>query len=288
MVPTGEEPVIVDLQWLGRPRRIGAWRFGDVLVDCGPTTCLDQLLAACGDWQPRALLLTHIHFDHAGGAGELAARWAGLEIYVHRIGARHLASPERLEASARRVFGAGFDERFGALRPVPEENLRPLDGGERIHGLRVMATPGHASHHLAFLDESSGWAFPGDVAGVRLHDGGPVLVPTPPPDIDVELWRASIDQLDAWDAASLALPHFGTIGEPRAHLTAVRAALSRQGELVQSGISREAYVAMMRDELAATDPEAVQDLETVVPLDQNYVGLERWASGVSMRDAGPR
>lgn len=274
-------PVILDLQWLGRPRRIGAWRLGDVLIDCGPATCLHRLLEACGDWRPRALMLTHVHFDHAGAAGELVARWPGLQIFVHRRGARHLISPERLENSARRVFGTAFDERFGALTPVPEANVLPLDGGETIHGLRTMATPGHASHHLAFLAESSGWAFPGDVAGVRLQETGPVLLPTPPPDIDLTLWRESVDRIDAWGAAKLGLPHFGEVREPRSHLEEVRSALTRQRKLAERRVTRATYVATMRDELSL--PVGVgdlDDLEIVVPLDQNHVGLERWVRRV--------
>src|SRR5579862_7343734 len=104
-------PAIIDLHWLGRAGLIGAWRVGDVLVDCGPATTLDALLAAIGSWQPRALLLTHIHFDHGGAAGALVERWPDLEVVVHERGARHLIAPERLEASARRVFGDDFDRR---------------------------------------------------------------------------------------------------------------------------------------------------------------------------------
>ena len=110
---------------------------------------------------------------------------------MHRRGARHLASPERLEASARRVSGDEFDARFGTLVPIAEQRLHPLDGGETIDGLRIAYTPGHASHHVCMLDES-GWAFTGDVAGVRLDAGVPVFAPTPPPDIDIDQWLESV------------------------------------------------------------------------------------------------
>ena len=120
-----------------RPGCIAAWRIRDNLIDCGPTTTLPQLLRALGGWRPKRLILTHIHFDHAGAAGALAQEWPELEVYVHRRGARHMASPERLEASARRVFGDEFDARFGGLVPIPEQRLHPLDGGETIDGLRI-------------------------------------------------------------------------------------------------------------------------------------------------------
>jgi glyoxylase-like metal-dependent hydrolase (beta-lactamase superfamily II) len=167
-VGASDEPIAIDLHWMGRSNCIAAWRVGEVLVDCGPSTTVTRLLAELGDWRPRALLLTHVHFDHAGAAGTLARRWPDLEIWVHRRGARHLAAPERLEASARRVFGPEFDKRFGILEPVPSMNLHALDGGELTRGFQVLDTPGHASHHLTFIDRS-GWAFVGDVSGVRLE-----------------------------------------------------------------------------------------------------------------------
>jgi glyoxylase-like metal-dependent hydrolase (beta-lactamase superfamily II) len=222
-------------------------------------------------------MLTHIHFDHAGAAGALVARWPELSVYVHRSGARHLASPERLEASARRVFGDSFDERFGGLQPIPAQNIWPLDGGEAVAGFSVLSTPGHASHHLAFLHES-GCAFVGDVAGTRLRDDGPVLPPAPPPDIEVEQWLASLDGIAAWRADSLALPHFGRVRDPETHLAQIREALCHHAELVRRGASQGDYVAAIRRNLAeaAMPADLVDDYELVVPLEQNYVGLRRW------------
>jgi glyoxylase-like metal-dependent hydrolase (beta-lactamase superfamily II) len=271
-----ESSLVLDLQWMGRPRCIAAWRVGDVLVDCGPRTCLERLVEAMGDWRPRALLLTHIHFDHAGAAGALVRRWPELEVYVHRRGAKHLASPERLEASARRVFGDLFDERFGGLDPIPDANIHALDGGEEVLGFRSLYTPGHASHHLAFLHES-GCAFVGDVAGARLVDDGPVLLPLPPPDIDLELWSASVDGVAAWRPDTLALPHFGRVLDPDAHLSAVREELSRTREFVRARTTQAEYVRAVREQLASLAPAVAGDYELVVPLDQSFVGLQRWA-----------
>jgi glyoxylase-like metal-dependent hydrolase (beta-lactamase superfamily II) len=273
----GQVPDVVDLLWLGSERCIATWRTGDVLVDCGPRTTLDTLLEALGDWRPRALLLTHIHFDHAGAAGALVARWPDLQVYVHRRGARHLASPERLEASARRVFGDVFDERFGHLDPIPEENLHALDGGERVLGAyETVATPGHASHHISYLDEH-GYAYVGDVAGERLVDDGPVVLPTPPPDIDLDAWSESIEAVAAWRAARFALPHFGEVAEPEPHLDAVREQLRLTRELIEGGASEQTYTAFVREQLDGLDPDLARRYELVVPIAQNYAGLMRWA-----------
>jgi glyoxylase-like metal-dependent hydrolase (beta-lactamase superfamily II) len=272
----GSAPSAVDVRWLHRPGCIAAWRIRDNLIDCGPTTALPQLLEALGDWRPRRLILTHIHFDHAGAAGMLARRWPDLEVYVHRQGARHMASPERLEASARRVFGDAFDALFGTLEPIPEQRLHALDGGETIDGLRIAHTPGHASHHVCMLDES-GWAFVGDVAGVRLAPGEPVFAPSPPPDIDIDAWLQSIALLAEWQPTRLGITHFGVVDEPAAHLAEIADDLRHEAELIRDGIGEEEYVEHMTRLIVEGGAEArLGDYAVTVPLHQNYAGLRRW------------
>src|SRR5947209_14452732 len=158
---------VTDLQHLGRDRVIGCWEVDGVLVDPGPTSCLDTLLAAL-DGRPRALLLTHIHLDHAGATGSLVERWPDLDVYVHEIGVPHLVDPSRLIKSARRLYGEDMDRLWGEMVPVPEANITPLQGGERLIGdaFEVAYTPGHASHHVTYFSE--GTAFVGDVGGVRI------------------------------------------------------------------------------------------------------------------------
>lgn len=277
-----EQVAPVDVRWMDRPRCIAAWRVRDNLIDCGPTTALPHLLEALGDWRPRRLILTHIHFDHGGAAGALAQRWPDLEVYVHRRGARHLASPERLEASARRVFGELFDQLFGTLVPIDEHRLHPLDGGETIDGLRIAYTPGHASHHICMLDDS-GWALVGDVAGVRLAPGEPVFAPLPPPDIDIDQWLASVALVAGWRPAKLGLTHYGEVSDPQPHLAAIADELRREAALIESGVDEDGYVARMR-ELLANDAgrDRLGDYEMTVPLHQNYAGLTRW---LQRRDA---
>ena len=150
----------IDLLHLGREKVICCWKAGSVLIDPGPESCLDTLLAALGGERPSAILLTHIHFDHAGATGALLRRWPELPVYVHERGARHLADPERLVASATRLYGEEDMERlWGEVVPVPGgEPARARRGGERgVEGaFRVEYTPGHASHHVSYLHEDVG------------------------------------------------------------------------------------------------------------------------------------
>src|SRR4051812_6915079 len=184
---------VIDVMHLGRPHVIGCWEVDGVLVDPGPESSISTVLEAIGDERPRALLLTHIHLDHAAATGALVGRWPDLEVYVHERGAPHLIDPSKLLASAERLYGDKLNYLWGEILPVPEENVRPLSGGETVLGMRVAYTPGHASHHVCYLHEETGTAFVGDVAACRIPPSNLVVPPTPPPDIDVEVWEESLD-----------------------------------------------------------------------------------------------
>jgi len=267
---------LIDVMHLGRPHVIGAWAVGDVVIDPGPTSCLDTLLAGLGDVRPRAVLLTHIHLDHAGATGSLVERWPDLEVYVHERGARHMISPDRLIESARQLYGENMDRLWGEMVPVPEENIHVLSGGERLFDgeFEVAYTPGHASHHVSFLHE--GTAFVGDVGGVRI-DGAPLTIPpSPPPDIDVEKWHASIELIEAWKPRRLVMTHFGVGEDVDAQLTELSARLDEW-----AGRTREhdldAFVASVRDEVAEhVDSETAAAYEQAAPAEQLYAGLERY------------
>jgi glyoxylase-like metal-dependent hydrolase (beta-lactamase superfamily II) len=266
---------------LGQEHVICCWEVDGVLVDPGPQSCEATLLAALGDEQPRALLLTHIHFDHAGATGALLRRWPDLPVYVHERGAKHLVDPARLVASAARLYGGedGLARLWGEVVPVPEGNLRVLEGGETgVEGaFRVEYTPGHASHHVCYLHEESGWAFVGDMAGVRVPPEPYTLAPTPPPDIDVEAWERSLDVIAGWEPQRLALTHFGEVDDPAAQLDRVRASLREQaalaGEHDLDGFV-EAYSQRVREQAGASADPILQ----AAPLDQLYLGLDRWRS----------
>ena len=196
----------IDVHHLGRPKVICCWEVDGVLIDPGPQSCEAVLLEELGDLVPRAIVLTHIHLDHAGAAGSLVRRWPDLQVWVHERGARHLIDPSRLVASASRIY-PDFDRRWGEIVPVPEANVHVM-GDRVLDHYRVAYTPGHASHHVSLLHEPTGTAFVGDVLGVRVAPERFTLMPTPPPDIDVEAWRASIDTVTAWRPTAFALTHF--------------------------------------------------------------------------------
>jgi glyoxylase-like metal-dependent hydrolase (beta-lactamase superfamily II) len=267
----------IDLLHRGVEKVIACYALDGVLVDPGPQSCEDTLLAALGDERPRALLLTHIHFDHAGASGALVRRWPDLEVYVHERGAPHLASPERLVASAARLYGGeeGLRDTWGEVVPVPEERMHVLSGGETVLGFRVEYTPGHASHHVSYLHEDSGVAFVGDMAGVRIPPYDLTLAPTPPPDIDVEAWERSLDTIAGWEPETLALTHFGTAEDPPAQLAAVREALRWQADLAAAH-DQDGFMAAVHERVAERAPEEVAAAELAAPLDHVFLGLDRW------------
>ena len=274
----------IDVRHLGREHVICCWQVDDVLVDPGPESTVETLLEALDGEHPRALALTHIHFDHAGAAGALARRWPDVEVWVHERGARHLADPERLVASAKRLYGEEFDDLWGEVVPVPERSLRVLRGGERIDGWDVAYTPGHASHHVSYRHRASGWVFPGDTCGVRLPPGDLLLPPTPPPDIDLDAWRSSLDAIEAWAPERIAITHFGDFGDVGEHVERMRAALARWSDLA-ARVDRETYARALREEIAAAvDETTAQAFAQAMPPQDQWLGLDRWLARA--REAG--
>jgi glyoxylase-like metal-dependent hydrolase (beta-lactamase superfamily II) len=265
------EQQLIDLMHLGRPRVIGAWRVGDVLIDPGPSSCLQSLLPALERNPPRVLALTHIHLDHAGASGSLLRRFPDAEVWVHERGAPHLADPSKLLASATRLYGEQMQRLWGEVLPVPADRIRVLHGGERIEDFRVAYTPGHASHHVSYLHEPSARAFTGDVTGVRIGDG-PVFAPTPPPDIDLEAWRASLELIEGWEPQSVALTHFGSRDDVAEHLTALRERLDRVEKMAEE-LDEEQFSAAVRAETASANAGTY---EQATPPAQNYRGLARY------------
>lgn len=268
----------IDVCHQGREHVICAWQVDDVIVDPGPESSVGTLLDALGDEQPRALLLTHIHFDHAGAAGALVREWPEAEVWVHERGARHLADPTKLVASAKRLYGEDFDELWGEVVPIPQENLRVLSGGEARDGWEVAYTPGHASHHVSYRHQASGWVFAGDTAGVRLPPGDLVLAPTPPPDFDLVAWSASIDAIEAWQPQALAITHFGDYHDVGEHLGRLREALARWTELA-AGTGRDGYANALRAEMSALlDERDAASFAQAMPPEDQWLGIERYLS----------
>jgi len=221
---------------------------GVALVDPGPSTTLDNLKGSLERKgmslrDVRQILLTHIHLDHAGGTGSLLRQNPGIEVFVHERGAPHMIDPSKLMASAGRLYGADMERLWGDFVPVPAERIRVLEGGERIiaggRELDVAYTPGHASHHVSFFDTSTRVAFCGDAAGIRRHGLGYIMPPTPPPDIDLESWRASVEGILAWDPDTLFLTHFGPFHGARLHFQGMLENLDAWSQIVRRLIANQ-------------------------------------------------
>jgi glyoxylase-like metal-dependent hydrolase (beta-lactamase superfamily II) len=264
---------LIDTMHLGRDRVIGAYDVDGAVVDPGPASTVETLLSQV---EPRVLMLTHIHLDHAGATGVLVRRFPDLKVYVHERGAPHLIDPSKLLKSAAQLYGDDMERLWGEVAPVPEENITVLRGGETVEGFRVEYAPGHASHHVAYLHEDSGDAYVGDVGGVRVPPFDFGLAPTPPPDIDLEKWRASIDMVEAWRPVRLGLTHFGYVEDVRGQLDKTRAWLDEFGPLARD-LSTEEFAARVEERMrVSTSDEAGDRLVQAAPPEQLHLGLARY------------
>ena len=252
---------------------------GLALHDCGPTTCLPVLKAALAERglalaDVRHLLLSHIHLDHAGAAGTIVREHPALRVHVSDVGAPHLVDPARLEASARRLYGDAFDILWGELAPVPAANVRV--GGERVVGLDCFPSPGHASHHVCYLHRD-GTLYAGDAAGVRIQPGRHAMPVCPPPDLDVEGWFGTFEEIERRRPERLALIHFGVAESPSEHLGLVRDELAKWAERGRHRLDEQAWVTAARRDLeTAVGADEADVWERAAPLWQSYVGMKRY------------
>ncbi len=266
---------LIDVMHLGRDRVIGTYELDGLIIDPGPTSSMDTLLAGLED-EPRALLLTHIHLDHAGASGSLVRRFPNLRVYVHEAGAPHLADPAKLLKSAARLYGDDMERLWGDVLPVPAERIVALEGGESVEGFRVAYAPGHASHHVVYLHEASGDAYVGDVAGVRIPPLEFTMAPTPPPDIDVEAWERSLEAVAEWDPGRLCLTHFGAVANPSAQLERARRRLRWMAELAREGDCGEFLRQLAAEIDAVADEDVALRHRLAAPPEQLWLGLERY------------
>jgi glyoxylase-like metal-dependent hydrolase (beta-lactamase superfamily II) len=270
------EPRQIDVLHLGNPLVICCFQMDGVIVDPGPESSHRTLLEAL-DAPPERILLTHIHLDHAGATGALVRRWPEVEVWVHERGAPHLIDPSKLVNSATRLYGDDMQRLWGEIVPVPEANMRVLSGGEEIDGWLVEYTPGHASHHVSYLHNPSGTAFVGDVGGVRI-DGGPLIPPTPPPDIDIELWHQSLEVIAAWQPDRLAITHFGAYDKSLEHIADMHQTLDRWAALARETDGASYARAMIEEMERAPDATATQAFLQAMPPDTLWPGLDRYWS----------
>lgn len=290
---------MIDLCHRGVPGLIASYLIptsdGLVLIETGPSSTLETLLAGVRELghdpvDIRHVLLTHIHLDHAGGAGSLMQRLPEAWLYVHERGARHMIDPSRLLASAKRVYGATMDALWGEVLPCPAERVTSLTDSDQLTfgdlTLDVLYTPGHASHHVAYDDAKRSVVFCGDVAGMRIPPSSPVFPPTPPPDIDVEAWHQSIERVRSLGRDRLLLAHFGPWDNPDRHLDELEARLDVWVQLVSewraAGFDRQEMATRLEQQILTgiSDGESVQHTqeaaEFVMPYRMSINGLVRY------------
>jgi glyoxylase-like metal-dependent hydrolase (beta-lactamase superfamily II) len=303
MTPLAAGLNYVDLNFLGEPGIIATAALqgaeGVALIDPGPSTTLETLtrsLAARGFalTDVRAILLTHIHLDHAGATGSLLEQCPHATVYVHERGAPHLIDPSKLVASASRLYGADMARLWGEVRAVPKEKIEVLHNGALnivSHELRCAYTPGHAWHHVSYFLPAARIAFVGDTAGICRQSGRVVLPATPPPDIDLEAWRRSTDLILGWEPDQLFLTHFGPQPSPRVHFNDLwkrMDAWSRrvQGLLATAGTDEDrarTFMNEVMDELTrATSRQEALAYVSAGRFDFSWSGLARyWRKTIS-------
>jgi len=290
----------LDDNWMGRARSIATALVESdghrAIIDPGPGSTLDSLRKELGahgvsPGDLDAVLLTHIHLDHAGATGALVRENPKLVVYVHQQGAPHMIDPTKLLASAARLWPGGELERlFGEALPVPAENLRILEGGETItlgaRKIEVAYTPGHASHHVSYFENLEGVAFVGDTTGIRIEGHSFVMPATPPPDIDLRVWDTSFATILERQPTRLFLTHFGFSENPAAHIAQFRERLHHWMEITEKILqtarddaqAMDSFMASTRAEIAQHLPaEDINQYVQTAGLDLSFLGLARHA-----------
>jgi glyoxylase-like metal-dependent hydrolase (beta-lactamase superfamily II) len=288
----------LDNLWMGKPHTIAAGLLESAghraVVDPGPGSTLEtfrqQLQAnGIGVRDLDAILLTHIHLDHAGATGALVRENPRLAVYVHKNGAPHMIDPSKLLASAQRLWPNDLQTLFGEALPVPGGNLRILEGGESLtlgsRRVEVVYTPGHASHHVSYFDQSEGVAFVGDTAGVRIEGNAYAMPATPPPDIDLEIWEKSFAAILERKPPRLFLTHYGYSDNPAEHVLLFRERLHRWAALTAEILRTAANDSVAMDAfMSATFAEISLHLPTgeaehyafSAGLNLSFLGLARY------------
>ncbi len=262
-----------------------------VLIETGSRSSVAVLLAALerlgvGPGDLAGVAVTHIHLDHAGGVGDVARAFPNATVYVHEKGARHLADPTRLVASAERVYGPLLDGLYGRLEPTPPERLHVLADTEEVvigpgRVLTAVDSPGHAKHHLGLHDSVSGILFAGDAVGVRLPDAGVLRPATPPPDFDLDQALHSLHKFAARRPSGIALAHYGLLGEPQTLLEEAEATLRGWAETAERAFREGRDIASALEERYSFDTSHVpaeyrEKLEVLNGFHSNAAGLHRW------------
>ncbi len=286
----------IDLRFGGMPDVIAAYLIGDgddlLLYETGPTTTIPAMAAGLSEAgvdfsQISRLMVSHIHLDHAGAAGVLMREHPHLRLSVHPVGAPHLAHPEKLIASAARIYTDQMDELWGEIAPVEEGRIDLLADGQRLtvsgHALQVRYVAGHASHHIVLFDEQSGVLFTGDTAGVRAPRNDHVGAATPPPEFDPEAWQTSVEIMRGFGASQLALTHAAAFGDVERHLDRVLPSIDVFIETARrtfaSGGGLDAVIGALQGVVLTSvggDRVAFDKLELADPAYVSAMGLQRY------------
>ncbi|MGH9079399.1 MAG: MBL fold metallo-hydrolase [Acidimicrobiales bacterium] len=299
--PAGGTGTVVADSVIELDTRLGGWDRvtagyvieGDepVLIETGSQSSapvlLDQLgKLGLGPHDLAGVVVTHIHLDHAGGVGDVARTFPEVTVYVHPKGARHLADPTRLVDSAARVYGPLLDSLYGRLDPTPLERIRVLEDGESIRvgpnrSLVAVDSPGHAKHHMALHDTTSGILFAGDAVGVKLPDAGVLRPSTPPPDFDLAAAVTSLRRFADRKPTRLALAHYGLLDDPLAVLDEADGTLRRWADVAESAYRDGRDIAMalaaeFESDLDGVPAEHRHKLEVMNGVHSNAAGLHRW------------
>ena len=285
----------IDLGFLGQPHAIASYLIrhpdGAVLIESGPGTTQEELRAGLANHgltlrDVTHVLLTHIHLDHAGAAGWLAQQ--GALIHVHPVGAPHLLNPEKLLASAGRIYGDQMERLWGDFLAVPEDKLVVLNDGDQvaIGNLRFTAisTPGHAEHHHCYVFEDV--CFSGDIGGIRIPGYHYLRAPMPPPELNIPKWRESLRKMRALEINRIAPTHFGIYEDPAWQLKAVENALDESERWLEQVMPADPPVEELRarftdwmegqGRLAGLDPAAISAFDLANPLGMSADGLQRY------------
>ena len=279
----------IDLLHLGNERVIGVYVVetpeGPALFDCGPASTFERLREAVDLGEIKHLLLSHIHLDHAGATGHVVREYPHIRVHVSEVGAPHVVDPSRLIASARRLYGDDLDTLYREPLPVPQESVEVI--WDSAAGVKSFAAPGHAAHHACYLMDD-GTLLAGDAAGVRILPADHVVPAAPPPEIDVEAWNETFDEILRRQPERLALTHFGVVAGMESvaeHIASMRSRLALWTKRVAEGMSQDEFVAAATADLEASEGAGADAYVNAAPFFQSYLGLERYVRKKGERDA---
>jgi glyoxylase-like metal-dependent hydrolase (beta-lactamase superfamily II) len=288
---------LIDLGFQGRRGVIAAYLLAGgndlALIETGPSSTLPALEAGirAAGFSPEQLtriLITHIHLDHSGALGPLLRSAPDATVTVHPFGAPHLIDPSKLVNSATRIYGEKMETLWGEIAGVPEDRVVPATDNETIRvadrDLTILFTPGHANHHLAFVDTAAGAIFSGDVGGITMPGTRYVCAPTPPPELDPAAWKTSIERMRATQARRLYLTHFGVVDDAQAHLAALGPELDRFLAIgktsYEAGEDQETLTERLHERMAAGltgfSDDTLVNLEWATPSYMATLGLQRY------------